>query len=64
MSMLLRRMYREVCEYSFQYVIVGPTVVGFRGWSAVFLVSHRTFRARCTVLFLALSIEKEDLEVG
>jgi hypothetical protein len=48
-------------EYSLRYVCVDLTVVGFRGRSVVFLVSHRTFRARCTLFSLALPIEREDL---
>jgi hypothetical protein len=39
-------------------------VAGFRNRSVVFLVSHHTFRVRCTLLFLAFPIEKGDLEVS
>jgi hypothetical protein len=39
-------------------------VAGFRNRSVVFLVSHHTFRVRCSLLFLALPIEKGDLEVS
>jgi hypothetical protein len=34
-------------------------VAGFRNRSVVFLVSHHTFRVRCTLLFLAFRSRKE-----